>query len=211
MRSVLMMSALIVLLGSAVMAREAAPFRAGSQPEKKITPQPIDRAKIVDEIKADLNDVVDQLNKNDPGAQTRAKQQRILKNLDRLLEPDDPPPPTSSNSNNPPKPMSPPPDSPSPEPKSSTANPPPAAPKVIPQPQAEKPAQVQAKSTNAESLPRTPEEMQKAKSESGRWGEYPPRLRPEMDAYARGRFIRNYEELLREYYRSLAEGNRRVD
>jgi hypothetical protein len=41
------------------------------------------------------------------------------------------------------------------------------------------------------------------------WGESPWRLNQRIDAASQGRFPPRYEELLREYYRALAESDRR--
>ena len=40
------------------------------------------------------------------------------------------------------------------------------------------------------------------------WGHLPENRRKEMQVFQRERFMPRYEELLREYYRSLAEGRR---
>ena len=41
------------------------------------------------------------------------------------------------------------------------------------------------------------------------WGHLPPSRRKEMDAFSRERFVPRYEEVLRQYYRSIAENSRR--
>ena len=41
------------------------------------------------------------------------------------------------------------------------------------------------------------------------WGHYPEVQRQEMDAYARTKFIPQYDELLKQYYRTLSEQGRR--
>jgi hypothetical protein len=41
------------------------------------------------------------------------------------------------------------------------------------------------------------------------WGHLPDAKRQEMDAYSRERFLQRYDELLRQYYRSIAAQNRR--
>ena len=42
------------------------------------------------------------------------------------------------------------------------------------------------------------------------WGNYPERQRQEMDTYARERFMPRYEELLRQYYRTISEQGRKT-
>ncbi len=47
---------------------------------------------------------------------------------------------------------------------------------------------------------------------AGRWGELPKRIRDELDVHARERFMPRYEDLLRQYYRTIAEqGTRRKE
>jgi len=43
------------------------------------------------------------------------------------------------------------------------------------------------------------------------WGHLPENKRQEMDAYSRERFMPRYDELLRQYYRTLSEQNRKKD
>jgi len=43
------------------------------------------------------------------------------------------------------------------------------------------------------------------------WGHLPENKRQEMDAYSRERFMPRYDELLRQYYRTLSEQSRRKD
>jgi hypothetical protein len=43
------------------------------------------------------------------------------------------------------------------------------------------------------------------------WGSLPQKKRQEMDAYGRDRFLQKYEQLLREYYRTIAEQDKRRD
>jgi hypothetical protein len=40
------------------------------------------------------------------------------------------------------------------------------------------------------------------------WGEWPKTLRMEMDAYSRAKYIREYEALLKQYYRTISEEDR---
>ena len=49
------------------------------------------------------------------------------------------------------------------------------------------------------------------KPNSGQWGHLPENRRKEMDAFSKERFMPRYEELLRAYYRNIAEGARRKD
>jgi hypothetical protein len=199
----------------------ASPYRFGGGPDaKKNGPAPENRAKLIEEIRSDFNDAVDKLNQNDPGAQTRARQERILANLKKLLENDDPPPPpSSSNNSNSPKPINPPSDPTNPEPKPMTND---QTPSPLPRPQPKssqnntpepKPMATDSSTREQrESPPRTLEELQKARPDmKGYWPDPRRSALPEMDAIMRQRFPRGYEELLREYYRSLAESARRDD
>lgn len=204
----------------------ASPYRFGSGPDaKKNGPTPENRAKIIEEIRSDFNDAVDKLNQNDPGAQTRARQERILANLKKLLENDEPPPPPSSSSNsNSPNPMNPPSGSANPEPRPTGNQPmandksPSPSPKPQPKSTQDNPLEPKPMATDSstrvqrEPPPRTLEELQKTRPEmKDYWPDPRRRALPEMDAIMRQRFPRGYEELLREYYRSLAESARRDD
>lgn len=201
-RTLLLTLSIFILAAVSSAARATAPFRAGSQPDaKKSSPPQEDRGKIIADVKADLSDVVEHLNKNDAGERTRAKQKRIIDNLTKLLDQEDDSPDSPNRSpGDSPKPMNPPSDSQSRRPKPAANSPEPKRPAEI----AGNKEEHAAPATSVNELP-------KARSPMGRWGEYPPRLRPEMDAFARERFVRRYEDLLREYYRSLAESGRRED
>lgn len=183
-------TSMFLLLG-ALSARESA------QPESK---PPDDRGKIVEQIRADFDHAVGKLNKNDPGASTRAAQRRILDNIDRLLD-QDPPPPAQQSQSPPPSRNSPP---PQPKPMPETSHEARPTPESAPaKPEAKSPAQAEIARGNAQ--PRNLEQMQK--ENRGAWQpQLPWRPRPEMEAYGRDQFIRRYEELLREYYRALARG-----
>jgi hypothetical protein len=43
------------------------------------------------------------------------------------------------------------------------------------------------------------------------WGHLPETLRAEMNAYGREQFMDRYSELIRQYYRTIAEKGRRKD
>ena len=46
----------------------------------------------------------------------------------------------------------------------------------------------------------------------GQWGKLPERIRDQLDVHARERFMPRYEDLLRQYYRTIAEqGTRRKE
>jgi len=55
--------------------------------------------------------------------------------------------------------------------------------------------------------PKTPADFLR----DGDWGRLPAHQRMELDAYARDRFIRDYEPLLQQYYRTIAEQGRRKE
>ena len=191
----------------------AAPFTAGAQPgADKNAP---DRGKIAADIRGDLANVVDQLNRQDPGKATRQRQQRILDNIDKLLRgDDDPPPPPQGKS--PPESSSPPPSrpanqDPSPSPRQPMENAQTSTPRPAPIPAVPARATQPARSETPNNAPRTLEELRKTSEDLGFWGERALRQRPEMDAYLRDRFHPRYAELLREYYRSLAESSRKGD
>lgn len=206
MRPICLTTFALLLVADFGPAREAAPFRAGLQDGvKKPSAAPDDRKKLVEDVKADLSKAVGELQRDNPGAEARAAQKRILDNIDKLLEADDDPPPSANDAQ---PPMTPPPN-PKPEPKAAApmpdgANPDsrPVQPKQITQPEGNKGPRDGNPGTAAEML----NELAK---KGGQWGHRPPGLPPEMDAHLRQRFPPRYEDLLREYYRSVAESQRR--
>jgi hypothetical protein len=196
----------------------ALPYQAGAGKKTEPSAPAESTKKIVEEIQADYEKVLERLNKADPGAQTRKNQKRILDNIDKLLQQQDPNqsgPNSEPSAGNPPKPMNRGPQEPKPMPhdpprhaegKEQHATPP-ATPKgnnVATKPKAEVGSSQRGEKAN------TYEEMNKEAKGNDEWT-LPRRLRQEMDAFARERFIRNYEETLRAYYRNIADGSRRKD
>ncbi|MSQ93281.1 MAG: hypothetical protein EXR98_01850 [Gemmataceae bacterium] len=178
---------LIAAIGLFVVApaRTATPFRAGGSPDSK-KPAPDTPQKIIEELRLNFDRVGSDFEKQQPGAETRKAQQRILDGIDKLLEQDEPEPnksKTPPSAKNPPKPMEP------------IANPTP------------KPKNVADLAKSTGKTPSTPEDMRLLQSDSGFWPNLPPRHRDQIDAHLRERFIRNYNEILREYYRALAESS----
>ena len=192
-----------------VMAREASSFRAGAQPESKKVLEPESRAKIIDEIRSDLGDVVEKLNKNDSGARTRAQQNRIVKNIEKLLDDDDDPPssPSGNNANSPPPP--PPGGKENPQSKSQSAPQPESKQQPTPQSkQAPTPKASQPSGADSE-VAKTPKVEPRIPASPDYWPPpLPRRYQQDVDALSRGRFMPRYEDLLREYYRSLGESRR---
>jgi hypothetical protein len=45
----------------------------------------------------------------------------------------------------------------------------------------------------------------------GHWGDHPPKKRMELEIYGKERFLPKYEDLLRQYYRTISESDRRKD
>jgi hypothetical protein len=217
-RAIAAMLIAFALLSTAHANIPAVPYQAGAG--KKLEPSvPAEsRKKIVEEIQADYEKVLERLNKADPGAQTGKNQKRILDNIDKLLQQKDPNQGGANSkpgASNPPKPMSPGPQEPKPMPH----NPPrhvegkeqqptpfttPKATNVAAKPKAEVGGSQRAKEAN------TFEEMKEEAKGNDEW-RLPRRLRQEMDTFARERFIRNYEETLRAYYRNIADSSRRKD
>ena len=212
MRRTFFSTTFFLLAAAAVSAQERAPFRAGQPDARKTAPQPESRAKIIDEIRSDLVDVIEKLNKNDAGAQTRIRQQRILKNIDKLLEQDDPPPSQNSNESSSSS-SKPPPDRPPGQKPKPTGNSPAQAAEEKPLPKTPEPVRAEPKPSAAngqrESRPKTFAEWEKENARTGDGWELPPRVRRQMDAYSHDRFPPGYEDLLRAYYRALAESSRR--
>jgi hypothetical protein len=191
----------------------ALPYHAGAGKKTEPSAPQESTKKIVEEIQADYEKVLERLNRADAGAQTRQNQKRILDNIDKLLQQQDPN--QGGANSNPPKPMSPGPQEPKPMPhnlprhvEGKEQQPTPlATPKgnnVAAKPKAEV-----GGSQRGEKATTLAEMKQEAKGNE-EWV-LPRRLRQEMDTFARERFIRNYEETLRAYYRNIADGSRRKD
>src|SRR6516162_9851495 len=107
------------LLSTAHANIPALPYQAGAG-KKAVPSSPAEsQKKIVEEIQADYEKVLERLNKADAGAQTRKNQKRILDNIDKLLQQQDPNQGGANSkpsAGNPPKPMSPGPQEPKPVP-----------------------------------------------------------------------------------------------
>ena len=162
-------------------AHESLSFGTGKKAE------PSDRAKIVERLRGRYQDVLDQLNQKNPGADTLAKQKEIADLLKQLLEQDDPP---ASN--------------PSP-PAPKATNPPPSG---EAQPMPKPTSNTSATEQSARSL----NELKKQLEADGHWPvNLPPHHRKSLDSSAHGRFMPRYEELLRAYYRTIAESSDRKD
>jgi hypothetical protein len=186
----------------------ALPYQAGAGTKTESTAPPESTKKIVEEIQADYEKVLERLNEADPGAQTRKNQKRILDNIDKLLQQPDPNQGGANSkpsAGNPPKPMPPNPprhvDGKERQPTTPTT---PKGDIISAKPKAEV-----GGSQRGEKAKTFAEMKEEAKSYD-EW-RLPLRLRQEMDAFARERFIRNYEETLRAYYRNIADSNRRKD
>lgn len=196
----------------------AVPYQAGAGNKTEPSAPPESTKKIVEEIQADYEKVVERLNTADPGAQTRKNQKRILDNIDKLLLQQDPNQGGANSkpgADSPPKPMGPGPQEPKPMPH--TAPRPALGKEQQPAPLATPKGKSVAGNPITElgagqrgEKANTFEEMNKEAKGNDEW-RLPRRLRQEMDTFARERFIRNYEETLRAYYRNIADGSRRKD
>jgi hypothetical protein len=178
-------------------------FHAGSDKKPATPSSPEDRKKIIAEINADSEHAIDRLNQRDPGADTRARQQRIIENIDKLLNEQDPDPKGNSQRPPPPKPMNPP-----PKPSGSDPGQKPMQAKEqgpqSPMPPTAKPAG----NSKSGQIPKSSDNPNTQK-ELGPWPYGRPGNRQEMDSIPRDGLIRNYEELLRAYYRNIADSSRK--
>lgn len=145
-----------------------------------------------------FGDTVDNLEKQDVGAGTRDLQKKIVEDLGKLIDPPfgkPKPPPAAKSADN----------SKQAKPKSANdgmlAKQDPLRPAKV-----SKPASPPAKVTGGLAAP--PESSQKTLEEqrsSEEWGKLPLHVRQALDAYASDRFMRRYEEMLRQYFRGIAE------
>jgi hypothetical protein len=207
-RAIVALLIALALLSTAHANILALPYQAGAGKKAEPSAPAESQKKIVEEIQADYEKVLERLNKADPGAQTRKNQKRILDNIDKLLQHQDPNQGGASSkpsSGNPPKPM--------------PHNPPRHVDGIERQPTplttpkgnivGAKPKAEVGGSQRGEK-PNTFAQMKKEVKGDDEW-RLPLRLRQEMDAFARERFIRNYEETLRAYYRNIADSSRRKE
>jgi hypothetical protein len=193
-----------------------------------------DRAATIEKLRTEYQDVVDRLNKNDPGEATRTKQKAIVDLLDKLLQNDNPPPcncpPQGNPPPKPPMPQADPMNKPEADPGAQDQPKPQVQPNLpMPKPQEDPGAQNQPKpqvqpdqpkpqvqpapeSTERVGDPKSIEEMQKQRpNNGGYWPDMPPRHRAGIETHLRDRFPPRYEELLRAYYRNLAESGRKSE
>jgi hypothetical protein len=148
---------------------------------------------IMDRLHKNLEASEDRLGKKDPGATTREIQEQIIKDLDALLKQKQD---QGSSPNNSGKRVGR--ENPQRE-KKPTAK---AASDPSTRPDAKALAGVRDKH-------QTPE---KAVHDGDWWGPSLPKIkRLEMDVYSKERFLPRYEELLRQYYRTIAEQGRRQE
>jgi hypothetical protein len=157
------------------------------------------QADVVKELERDFDEARARLQKDDPGAKTRAAHRRIIAGLDELLKQED-----DNNSATPPAP---PPALPPREPAPNEGN----QPKEIKQPKENKQpmprATPMAEPKSIPELTPAPPGKGPERPEVGPDGPWDPRRQRQqepVDAVGRERFPPRYEELLRAYYRSLA-------
>lgn len=185
-----------------------------------------DPAAIRDRIHRNMESTESKLKDRDPGDATRELQQKILADIDKLLEQNNnqPPPPQSVGGGSGSPPQSPPP------PQGGASNsrrqqrrqqqqqqkgqqpPPQGASGQQPQPQQPqgdepKPAGQQAGNPrDARPLPRGPDQFADVVKDV--WGHLPESVRQEADHYYRERFMPRYRDLVQEYYKRVSERDR---
>ena len=211
LRSCFALVAALLVLSTAKANISVLPLHAGAVKKADPTAPAQSPQKIIDQLKADYDKVLDRLNADDPGDETRRNQQRILEGIDELLRRKDPDPSKNSSANSPPNPKG----NREPSPKQPVGNPKEtAAPVEQKQPARPEPkpvAKTQPAVGKEGNPPNTPEDLRKEMKTDGFWPSLPPRHRADMEAFGRERFIPAYQELLREYYRNLAQGSRSKD
>jgi len=197
-------ASLLVLATLSVARADLAVYQAGG---KKPEPAPADaRRKIIAELDADGEKATDHLSNKQAGA-ALTPQQRILDNIDELLKQQDPtPPPPRSQNPPPPASKSPKEQKPSATPQEKPQPQQSAESKPMPAPASPKPATDSNKRGQSAERPQKPNQDPKG----GEWDTRKGRA-VEIDALTRDRLIRNYEEVPRAYYRSVAENARRND
>lgn len=195
--------------------REIVPPTSEATPEPKAekTPEPIDPLKSLQRILGGMKLSATLIRKADAESATKTAQTQVVRDLDELIAflesqaGSDSPPPDSS----PPQ-----------QPKDQTPDPEESGPQSAPQ-NSSRPPPSQTESSPQEDQAResgprrkSPEISRQDKSLSGKrlfekevWGHLPPALRRELMNVYSEKYIPQYEDLVRRYYESLAEGNRR--
>jgi hypothetical protein len=187
--------------------------------EKSRTPANPDEdpAKLRERIAQDMQSAEKKLQANDPGRETRQVQDRILSNIDKLIElarNPPPPPPPSPMDNNPPM----------------GGQPQDGLSRRERREQQRRQLEQQARVGPQRPMPggagqsqTTPGERQATTGQPGRdgmpdkladvvkdiWGHLPETLRQEVDHYYRDQFMPRYRDLLQQYYSRLAERERK--
>lgn len=155
-------------------------------------PEP--RERIIRRLHGEFEDALSNLEKQNTGKATRALQQKILEDLDRLIDPpnntNSPPPATQPDNPGAPK-----------APKTGEG----AKMKAGPGAKSQEPGAALTTKKSAGNPTDTEQKNTPGNLDNGEWGRRPPRVQQALDAYSSDRFMRRYEELLRQYYRGIAE------
>src|SRR5262245_50375827 len=156
----------------------------------KETPQE-ETQQIIKRLRSNLSATADRLDqKKDPGDETRRLQEKIIEDLDRLLRRQDP----AGQSEN---------GSPKRQEKTDAAT------------RRESSGRDDFERTNRTEVGKAARDLEPGKKHDAPelkrnpWPTLPKRKQQEMDVYSRDRFPQKYEELLREYYRTIAEQDQR--
>ena len=185
---------------------------ASASAQDSVAKEPTEnRRDVIKQVQDDLDAAQGRLKQDDAGNETRQAQDRIIAGLKKLIEQQDENQSRNNSSS----------DSASSSKNRPEATPKPASPSAEPAPRlkpvpskapADAPVPIAKEKQVGKGGPaNTLADLAKECKAMGAWGQYPTRLRSEMDAFGRERFIRNYEELLRAYYRTLAESGRQSE
>jgi hypothetical protein len=185
-------------------------------PEKEVDPKE-ERERLIKGMLKKMETVEERLAKNDPGLGTREMQRDILKDLDALIEQTkkQPPPQSRRQSSRSQK------NSRNPKNSKNSGNP-----KNSKDSKKSKDKKGQRKDKASANSKKGREGKKDGNGQGGKaknakknksklaelykdvWGELPKTLRLEMDAYSRAKYIREYEALLKQYYRTISEEDR---
>jgi len=183
------------------------------EPEAKQTPEPIDPVKSLQRILGGMKLSAELIRKAEASVATKTTQPQVVKDLDELIkflesQSGSSPPPPPDDSQQPmdrEEPM--PGQQPQPNPQNSGEPDRKNDPSKSPE---------EARSRESKERKQTPPVPGERKSLSGQqlyekevWGHLPPALRRELMNVYSEKYIPQYEDLVRRYYESLAEGNRR--
>lgn len=184
--------------------------------EPKVIEKPFDPIASLERIMTGMKLSVELLRKSEAATATKTTQPQVVKDLDELIrklesQSNSSPPPPDPSQNPPPQEnqeQQPGQQQPQPDPRNS------GQPRQQPSQNGKTPEELPSKESSERKQPPAPPRARDTLSgqqlyEKEVWGHLPPSLKRELLNIYSEKYIPQYEDLIRRYYESLAEGNRR--